>query len=132
MSKVLDLNSRLTEKRLEAATEQAGGQEQVSEMQAEVDVYREETEEIVNGWINTLLDEMEELDVADESMEFSRDFIFATEAIRSLVYRTRGHGHFIQDVADTMISVSYDEESDMVEGVWNLEVEFEEEEGNDE
>lgn len=132
MSKVLDLSGRLLEKRMGNATEKAGGEEYVKGMEAERDAYSKETNEIVEGWINTLLDEMEELDVADESAEFSRDFIFATEAIRSLVYRNRGQSHFIQDVADTMIDVSYDEETDMIEGVWNFENPPETEEDDDE
>jgi hypothetical protein len=132
MRKVLDLSSKLLEKRMDHATEKAGGADYVKGMQDEHDEYQKESEEIVNGWINTLLDEMEDLDVADESAEFSRDFIFATEAIRSLVYRTRGHGHFIQDVADTMIDVSYDEDTDMIEGVWNFENPHESEDDNDE
>lgn len=132
MSKVLDITGRLLEKRMDAAAEKAGGADYVKGMQDEHEEYQKETEEIVNGWINSLLDEMEELDVADESAEFSRDFIFATEAIRSLVYRTRGHTHFIQDVADTMIDVSYDEDTDMIEGVWNFENPPESEEDDDE
>lgn len=132
MSKVLDLSSKLLAKRMDHATEKAGGKDYVKGMQDEYDEYSKETNEIVNGWINTLLDEMEELDVADESAEFSRDFIFATEAIRSLVYRTRGHSHFIQEVADQMIDVSYDEETDMIEGVWSFENPPETEEDDDE
>ena len=111
MSKVIDITSRLQQKKQVVEQEDA----------YVPTAYDEETEEIVNGWINTLLDEMEELDVADESAEFSRDFIFATEAIRSLVYRNRGTAHFIQQVADQMIDVSYDEETDMIEGVWNFD-----------
>ena len=110
MSKVIDFNSK------RAARE--GKEPTIEETTSAYDL---ETEDIVEGWINTLLEEMEELELADDSVEFSRDFIFATESLRSLVYRTRGTPHFIQEVADTMIQVDYNEETDMIEGVWNFE-----------
>lgn len=109
MSKVLDMTSRL--KARDAVVEPAV--EEFSE-------YDQETEDIVEGWIGSVLEQMEELELGDDSVEFSRDFIFMTESLRSLVYRSRSTDHFIQQVADTMIDVSYDPETDMIEGVWNF------------
>ena len=110
MSKVIDMTSRL--KARDAVVEPAV--EELSE-------YNQETEDIVEGWIGAVLEQMEELELGDDSVEFSRDFIFMTESLRSLVYRSRGTDHFIQQVADTMIDVSYDPETDMIEGVWNFD-----------
>tara|TARA_R110000787_G_C13403596_1_gene443622 strand:- start:47 stop:451 length:405 start_codon:yes stop_codon:yes gene_type:complete len=105
---VIDLTSRLKTKPVTA--------------QEQYDEYQGETEEIVQKWINYLLDELMETDVADDSQTFARDFVFITEAIRSLVYRNRGEGHMFQHVADKMIAVEIDEEDDMVYAQWMLDV----------
>jgi len=111
MSKVIDFTSRLAAKE--------GREQPVAE--DVMSAYDQQTEDIVDGWITTLLEEMEDLELTNDSDEFSRDFIFATEALRSLVYRTRGAGHFIQNVADQMIEVTYNEEADVIEGVWHFD-----------
>lgn len=111
MSKIIDFTSRLAAK---------DGKEQPCEADTQF-AYDQQTEDIVEGWITTLLDEMEDLELADDSVEFSRDFIFVSESLRSLVYRSRNTPHFIQEVADSMIQVDYNEETDMIEGIWSFE-----------
>lgn len=93
--------------------------------QEKYDEYQDETEEMVQQWIDYLLDELMDTEVADDSQTFARDFIFITEAIRSLVYRKRGEGHMFQHVADKMIAVEIDDEDDMIYAQWMLDAENE-------
>lgn len=121
-SNVLDLTSKLAASKatLSRGTRQPPDPDEDDIEMEESDAYMEETEIMVQGWIDDILEDMEELGVSDESAEFSRDFIFCTEALRSLVYRSRGLSHFIQEVADVMIEVEFDE-PDTVEGFWKFE-----------
>lgn len=89
--------------------------------QERYDDYQQETDEMVDQWINYLLDELLETDVADDTQTFARDFVFITEAIRSLVYRKRGESHMFQHVADKMIDVEFGDEQ--VSAQWMLDVE---------
>ena len=89
--------------------------------QERYDDYQQETDEMVDQWINYLLDELLETDVADDTQTFARDFVFITEAIRSLVYRKRGESHMFQHVADKMIDVEFGD--DQVFAQWMLDVE---------
>jgi hypothetical protein len=116
LSKVIDFSKAKAKKHTvpEVAAEAVR-----EDRQYEVDA----TEEVVQGYINQLLDELMDFDLADESAEFSRDFIFATEGLRSLIMRARGHNHFLQDVVDSLIEVQYNEETDEVYGNWLLDKE---------
>lgn len=104
---VIDLTSRLKTKPVTA--------------QEQFDEYHHMTDEIVDQWVNYLLDELLATDVADDSQTFARDFVFITEAIRSLVYRTRGQSHMLQHVADKMIAV--DIADDEINATWMMDVE---------
>lgn len=117
MGKVVDIRDRLLNKRVE----EAGGKDYVEGMQAEHEAELENVEEEVRGFCDSIMDDLIEFDIADESVEFSTDFIFMTEALRSLIMRARGFGHFVQGVADTLIEVEYDEETDMINGKWNID-----------
>jgi|TARA_B110000977_G_scaffold192547_1_gene266222 hypothetical protein len=83
------------------------------------DTYVEETEVIVEDWINHLLDELIEAEVADDSIEFSRDFVFASEAVRSMIYRSRGDVHMFQDIADKMLDVEWFDD-DRIQATWKI------------
>lgn len=102
-------------------TERLRQQKPVLTAQEKFEDYQEETEEMVEQWINYLLDELLDTDVADDTQTFARDFVFITEAIRSLVYRKRGESHMFQHVADKMIDVQFDDER--VHAKWMLDVE---------
>jgi hypothetical protein len=118
---IVDIRDRLLKKRVEEETAQAGGQDYVEGMQAEHEAELENVEEEVRGFCDSIMDDLIEFDIADESVEFSTDFIFMTEALRSLIMRARGFEHFVQGVADTLIEVEYDEETDMINGKWNID-----------
>ncbi len=117
MGDIVDIRDRLLKKRVE----EAGGQDYVEGMQAEHDAELEAVEEEVRGYCDKIMDDFLDFGVADESVEFSTDFIFMTEALRSLIMRARGFTHFVQGVADTLIEVEYDEETDMINGKWNID-----------
>lgn len=121
MGDIVDIRDHLLKKRVEEATTQAGGKEYVEGMQAEHVAELEAVEKEVQGYCDKIMDDFIDFGVADESVEFSTDFIFMTEALRSLIMRARGFGHFVQGVADTLIEVEYDEETDMINGKWNID-----------
>jgi len=114
---IVDIRDRLLKKRVE----EAGGKDYVEGMQAEHDAELENVEEEIRGFCDSIMDDLIEFDIADESVEFSTDFIFMSEALRSLIMRARGFTHFVQGVADTLIEVEYDEETDMINGKWNID-----------
>ena len=105
---------------MDEATAKAGGYDYVEAMRAERDEERKAVEDECRGHCDKILDDLLDFGIADESVEFSTDFIFMTEALRSLIYRARGFDHFIQEVADKLIEINYDEETDMVNGKWVL------------
>lgn len=117
---IVDIRDRLLKKRVDEATTQAGGKDYVEGMRAEYDAELEAVEDEVRGYCDKLMDDLLEFGIADESVEFSTDFIFMSEALRSLIMRARGFEHFVQNVADTLIEVEYDEETDMINGKWNI------------
>ena len=117
MGDIVDIRDRLLKKRVE----EAGGKDYVEGMQAEHEAELEAVEEEVRGYCDKIMDDFLDFGVADESVEFSTDFIFMTEALRSLIMRARGFTHFVQGVADTLIEVEYDEETDMINGKWNID-----------
>ena len=117
MGDIVDIRDHLLKKRVE----EAGGKEYVEGMQAEHVAELEAVEKEVQGYCDKIMDDFIDFGVADESVEFSTDFIFMTEALRSLIMRARGFEHFVQGVADTLIEVEYDEETDMINGKWNID-----------
>lgn len=120
MGKVVDIRERLLNRRIDEATVKAGGYDYVDDMQAEREEEYEALEEECRAHCDKLLDQLLDYGIADESHEFSTDFIFVTEALRSCIMRARGFPHFIQEVAERLIEVDYDEETDMVNGKWVL------------
>ena len=120
MGDIVDIRERLLKRRMDEATAKAGGYDYVEAMQAERDAERKAVEDECRGHCDRILDDLLEFGIADESVEFSTDFIFMTEALRSLIYRARGFDHFIQEVAERLIEIEYDEETDMVNGRWVL------------
>jgi hypothetical protein len=118
---IVDIRDRLLKRRVEEAIEKAGGLDYVEGMRSEREAELESVEQEIRGWCDKILDDLLEWDIADESVEFSTDFIFMTEALRSLILRARGFDHFVQGVAEKLIEVDYDEKSDMVHGRWKIE-----------
>jgi len=118
---VVDIRERLLKRRVEEAIEKAGGLDYVEGMRSEREVELEAVEDEIRGWCDKILDDLLEWDIADESVEFSTDFIFMTEALRSLILRARGFDHFVQSVAEKLIEVEYNEETDQVSGRWRIE-----------
>jgi len=109
MSDVIDFSKKLKEKRKNV-------------IQEKYDAYCEETEEIVERWINSLLDDLIDSDIADDSVEFSRDFVFTSEAVRSMIYRSRGDVHMFQEIADKMLDIEwFSDES--IKATWMVDVE---------
>ena len=121
LSKVIDINERLFKRQREEVIEKAGGADYVAGVQAEQEAELEAVEDEVRGYCDSLMDDLLEFGIADESVEFSTDFIFMSEALRSMIMRARGFEHFVQSVADKLIEVEYDPETDMINGKWNIE-----------
>lgn len=120
MGDIVDIRERLLKRRMDEATTKAGGYDYVEGMRAERDAELKALEDECRGHCDKILDDLLDFGIADESVEFSTDFIFMTEALRSLIMRARGFDHFIQEVADRLIEIDYDEETDMVNGRWVL------------
>ena len=109
MSDVINFSDKLKEKRKKT-------------IQERYDAYCEETDDIVEEWVNSLLDDLIESDVADDSVEFSRDFVFASEAVRSLIYRSRGDTHMFQEIADKMLDIEWFDD-ERIKATWMVDAE---------
>ena len=120
LSKVVDIRERLLQKKIDEQTERMGGKSIIDELAAEHEEYRKETEEIIDKWTDNLLEDLIEYNLADQSVEFSRDFVFLSEALASLIFRARGHWHFLQSAADKVIEVEYDDKNDVMMGRWKI------------
>ena len=116
LSNIVDASNRFAKKPVDQ--EEVAQIEEVVESNPELDDFNFEFE----GWVDKLLEDMEQFGIAEQTDDFSRDFIFATEAFRSLMLRSRGLDHFIQGVTDRLIEVDYDTETDKVIGSWNIDI----------
>ena len=72
-------------------------------------------EDIVMDFAENMLSALDSYGLDQDSKNFDRDFSFAMEAVRSLIYRTLSIEHHLHDFVDTHVSVlKKDENGNMI------------------